>query len=223
MPKIFAKARDPFSSYSHFIGAGLSLLGLIVMGVSLAVSGATVRLSVSTLLFCISLIALYCASGAYHFSKAPDRVIRLLRKLDHAMIYVLIAGTYTPILLNLFPAPQNVLFTIGIWGIAALGILLKLCRIDIPRWFGTSLYLLMGWAILFDLPSLAALPAAGILLLAAGGIFYTVGGVIYALKKPNLSKFLGFHELFHLFVIAGSICHYFMVLLFIACGNGTIP
>ncbi len=217
MPRIFLKARDPISSYSHFIGAGLSILGLAVMILHLAVSGPVSSLTVvSTLLFCLSLIALYSASGFYHFSQAPARIIALLRKLDHAMIYVLIAGTYTPVLLNLLPRTKAVLFTSAIWAVALGGIVMKLCWINAPRWLGTSLYLLLGWAILIDLPAVGTLPAAGISLLLAGGLCYTFGGVIYMLKRPNFSKAFGFHELFHIFVILGSVCHYFMVLFFIA-------
>ena len=183
MPRIFLKARDPISSYSHFIGAGLSVLGLAVMILHLAVSG---------------------------------RIIALLRKLDHAMIYVLIAGTYTPVLLNLLPPTKAILFTSAIWAVALGGIVMKLCWINAPRWLGTSLYLLLGWAILIDLPAVGTLPAPGIALLLAGGLCYTFGGVIYMLKHPNFSKTFGFHELFHIFVILGSMFHYFMVLFFIA-------
>ncbi len=217
MPKIFQKARDPISSYSHFVGAGLSLCGLVAMGIRLFLQpGVEVKSAISSLLFCVSLIALYCTSGIYHFSMSPPRVILILRKLDHAMIYILIAGTYTPLLLNLLPYPSNVGFTTAIWCVAAAGILMKLCWMNAPRWLGTLLYLLMGWAILVDIRALAAFPVPGTILLAAGGIFYTIGGIIYMLKRPNPTPAFGFHELFHLFVIAGSICHYFMVFLFIA-------
>ena len=158
MPHIFLKARDPISSYSHFIGAGLSVLWLAVMILHLAVSGPVSLMTViSTLLFCLSLIALYSASGFYHFSRASARIIALLRKLDHAMIYVLIAGTYTPVLLNLLPPTKAILFTSAIWAVALGGIVMKLCWINAPRWLGTSLYLLLGWAILIDLPAVGTL------------------------------------------------------------------
>ncbi|MEM1483349.1 hemolysin III family protein [Oscillospiraceae bacterium PP1C4] len=216
MPHIFQKARDPISSYSHFIGAALSLLGLIVMSVRLvSEQNATVLTVVSSVLFCLSLIMLYCASSIYHFSVASPKVLVILRKLDHAMIYVLIAGTYTPLLLTLLPHPNNVIFTTVMWSVAAAGILMKLCWITAPRWLGTSLYILMGWAIVVDLPSLAAFSAGGIVLLVGGGIAYTIGGIVYMIKRPNFSTVFGFHELFHIFVIIGSICHYFMVLFYI--------
>lgn len=217
MPKIFEKARDPISSFSHFVGAGLSFFGLIAMCIHLVLQDSwEIKAAVSSILFCISLIALYSTSGIYHFTMSSDKIRLILRKLDHAMIYVLIAGSYAPLLLKLLPYPKNVWFTSAMWGIAAAGIIMKLFWINAPRWLGTSLYILMGWAILVDLKALAAFPIAGILLLVAGGVFYTIGGVIYMIKRPNPTPAFGFHELFHLFVIGGSVCHYFMVFLFIA-------
>lgn len=217
MPRLFQKARDPVSSYTHFLGAALSALGLVVMAVHLFLSpGESMTVVVSCMLFCLSLIALYCASGFYHYSNAPAQVIVVLRKLDHAMIYVLIAGSYTPLLLNLLPRPGNVIFTVSIWGIALAGIVMKLCWITAPRWLGTSLYILMGWAIVVDIPALASVPPMGIFLLVAGGLSYTIGGVIYALKRPNLSFGFGFHELFHVFVLVGSLLHYVMIFFYIA-------
>lgn len=217
MPRIFLKARDPISSYTHFIGAWLSAIGLIVMGVHLVVKpGVTAVTAVSCILFCLSLVALYCASSIYHFTNAAAKIQTALRKLDHAMIYVLIAGTYTPLLLTLLPRPNNLVFTAAIWAVAAAGILMKMFWLGAPRWLSTTLYILMGWAIAVDLPAVGALPRPGIVLLVAGGLAYTAGGVIYLVKRPNFSERFGFHELFHLFVIAGSVCHYLMVLLYIA-------
>ena len=131
------------------------------------------------------------------------------------MIYVLIAGTYTPLLLTLLPRPNNLVFTAAMWAVAAAGILMKMFWLGAPRWLSTTLYILMGWAIAVDLPAVGALPLPGIVLLVVGGLAYTVGGVIYMVKRPNLSERFGFHEIFHLFVIAGSVCHYLMVLLYI--------
>ncbi|MCR2024523.1 PAQR family membrane homeostasis protein TrhA [Anaerotruncus colihominis] len=217
MPRIFQRARDPISSYTHFIGAALSLVGLAAMVIELMLTSEQSPLNaVSCILFCLSLIALYSASGVYHFSRAAANVLVVLRKLDHAMIYVLIAGTYTPLLLTLLPAPHGAVFTAVIWAVALAGIVMKLCWINAPRWLGTTLYLLLGWAIAIDLPALAALPVPAVALLAAGGLLYTAGGLIYMVGRPNLSERFGFHELFHLFVIAGSVCHYFLVLLYIA-------
>lgn len=215
MPKTFLKAREPFSSYSHFIGAVAAGAGLLIMLLRGVADGVSLQTGLSVLLFCLSLIALYTASAVYHYSLRGEHVIRVLKKLDHSMIYVLIAGSYTPVVLRYMDAPDSYVFLAVIWGIALFGIGAKLLWIDAPRFLGTILYLLMGWAVVFRFDVVLAMPAPAIALLAAGGLAYTVGGVIYILKKPNLSAVVGFHELFHLFVLAGSLCHYLMVFLYV--------
>lgn len=215
MPRTFARAREPFSSYSHFIGAVGAGAGLLVMLIRAIQLGVSMQTGISVLLFCLSLIALYTASAVYHYSLSGEHVLRVLKKLDHSMIYVLIAGSYTPIVLRYMPSNEAYIFLAVIWGIALFGIGAKLLWIDAPRFLGTILYLLMGWAIVFRFDAVLSMPAPAIFLLALGGISYTIGGIIYILKKPNLSKTVGFHELFHLFVLGGSICHYVMVFLFV--------
>lgn len=216
MPRVFLRAREPFSSYSHFVGAVLSGIGLFAMLLRLmlddTVSG---QLAVAAVVFCLSLIALYSASTIYHFSGRGEAVLRRLKKLDHSMIYVLIAGSYTPIVLRYMPAPRSYLFLGAIWLIALSGIAIKLLWIDAPRLLGTVLYLALGWAIALDFGVVLSMPAPAIFLLAAGGLSYTVGGIVYITKKPNIGAVLGFHELFHLFVIAGSLCHYLMVFWYV--------
>lgn len=215
MPLAFRKAREPFSSYSHFLGAVLSGVGLAAMLIRMALVGAGALTLLSATLFCLSLIALYAASSCYHFSGRGEAVLRMLKKLDHSMIYVLIAGSYTPILLRFMPAPRSYLFTAAVWLIALAGIAIKLLWIDAPRLLGTALYLLLGWAIVVDFGVVLSMPGPAIALLAAGGLSYTIGGVIYIAKRPNLSAVLGFHELFHLFVLAGSLFHYVLVFLYV--------
>ena len=151
MPRAFLKARDPFSCYSHFVGAVLSVSGLLILLLRLLfdpdISG---QLAGAAVVFCLSLIALYSASSVYHFSLRGEAVLRRLKKLDHSMIYVLIAGSYTPIILKFMPAPRSFLFLGVIWLIALTGIAVKLLWIDAPRLIGTALYLALGWAIAFD-------------------------------------------------------------------------
>ena len=134
MPRVFQKAREPFSSYSHFVGAVLSGLGLLIVLVRLlfgsAVSGS---LAAAAVIFCLSLIALYSASSVYHFSEKGEAVVRRLKKLDHSMIYVLIAGSYTPILLRYMPSPRCYVFLGAVWLVALAGIAVKLLWIDAPR------------------------------------------------------------------------------------------
>ena len=216
MPRAFLRAREPFSSYSHFVGAVLSGVGLFAMLLRLllddAVSG---QMAAAAVVFCLSLIALYSASSIYHFSGRGEAVLRRLKKLDHSMIYVLIAGSYTPVVLRFMPAPRSYVFLGAIWLVALTGIAVKLLWIDAPRLIGTALYLALGWAVAFDFGVVLSMPAPAIALLAAGGLAYTAGGIIYIAKRPNLSAVLGFHELFHLFVIAGSLCHYLMVFWYV--------
>ena len=216
MPRSFQKAREPFSSYSHFIGAVLSGFGLLVMLLRAAIVDGVTGLTVAaSLIFCLSLIALYSASSIYHFSLAGERVLRVLKKLDHSMIYVLIAGSYTPIVLKYMAYPHSIAFVAGIWAIALFGIAVKLLWIDAPRLLGTILYLVLGWAIVIDFDVVLTMPLPAILLLGAGGLAYTVGGLIYIAQKPNFGPVIGFHELFHLFVLAGSVCHYLLVLFYV--------
>ncbi len=209
-------ARDPISSLSHFIGAILSTVGTILLVTkSLLADTFSVRTMSSALVFGLSLIALYSASAAYHFVVADTQHLVPLRKLDHAMIYVLIAGTYTPILLNFFPHPEGVILTAAIWVIAVTGIILKLCWLNAPRWLYTSFYILMGWFILIDVRPLATLGYGALTCLISGGVFYTTGGILYILKKPNISDRFGFHELFHIFILLGSFMHYLLIFLYI--------
>lgn len=216
MPRAFRNAREPFSSYSHFIGAVLSGAGLFILLIRLLFDqSVTGPLAAAAVLFCLSLITLYAASSVYHYSGRGEIVLRRLKKLDHSMIYVLIAGSYTPIVLRFMPAPRSYAFLGVIWLIALTGIAIKLLWIDAPRLIGTALYLALGWAIAFDFGVVLSMPAPAIALLAAGGLAYTLGGIIYITKKPDLGHIIGFHELFHLFVIAGSLCHYVMVFLYV--------
>ena len=215
MSRYFARGREPLSSYTHFWGAVFSALGILALlgrGLAEGVAGPVLA---GALLFGASLLALYSASSIYHYALCAGRRLLRLRKLDHAMIYVLIAGSYTPICVRFMAAEKLGPFLACIWGAAAAGILLKLLWLDAPRWVCTGLYLALGWAIVVDLPAFAAMPAACLGLVAAGGVCYSLGAVIYWLKKPDLGPRWGFHELFHLFILAGSACHFAAVFFFV--------
>ncbi len=216
VPEFFQKAREPWSSYTHFWGAVLFGVG----GIGLLVKAGIDRISdldlAGVAVFVLSLWLLYNASWVYHYvDLKPDAVLRW-RKVDHSMIYVLIAGTYTPMCFHFYPEPKGVLFALVMWLIAILGIVTKIFWFQAPRWLSTAFYLVMGWAVLFNLgPVIQAGPLVFTLLLL-GGLAYTAGGVIYGLKKPDLSKYIGFHEFFHLFVILGSLFHFLLVWICIA-------
>ena len=207
----FDLARDPVSFETHFWGAVAALFGTAaLLTKALLMSGGDVYKVIGAGVFGLSLAALYSASSIYHFISWDAQ--KWLRKLDHSMIYVLIAGTYTPVFMNYADRGHAAFFTAYIWGFAAIGIAAKLIHFNIPRWLTSSIYLFMGWSVLFDIPGFLALPLGAIIFIALGGIIYTIGAVIYALKKPNISKRFGFHEIFHLFVLAGSLCHFIAVL-----------
>ena len=217
MPRYWLKARDPISSYTHMLGAVFfGIATFFLVGKTLMLPHWSTKILVGVILFGCSLVALYFASSYYHFFTGSGKKLLVLRKLDHAMIYVLIAGTYTPILLKYLPTLDGWMFTVAIWSCALIGIVIKLCWFSAPRWLQTVLYIAMGWAILFDMSIFQSMSGIAIGLLAAGGLSYTIGGIIYILKKPNFSPMFGFHELFHIFVLLGSFFHFLMIYFYVA-------
>lgn len=213
--KQFMNARDPLSSYTHFIGACLATLAtLLLVGKCLYLEGTSSITIASVIIFGLSMIALYSTSSIYHFVKVPSNILVRIRKLDHSMIYVLIAGTYTPIVIGFMELKRAAVFMSAIWIVALVGILIKVCWLNAPRWLYTSLYLLMGWAIVFDLDFLKQIPLGAILLIGMGGIMYSIGAGFYIAKKPNFSSIFGFHEIFHIFVILGTVFQYSAIYLY---------
>lgn len=212
MKKIF---REPASGFSHLIGALLSVAALAVL-LYVAIRNQDVWEIVSFSVFGASMILLYTASTVYHLVNSSEKVIRILQKLDHSMIFVLIAGTYTPVCLTLLRGATGYTLLSVIWSCALVGIVMKMFFFNIPRWLYTGIYIMMGWIAVFAVvPLYRAAGLQAILWLLAGGILYTVGGIIYAIKRPNIiPDWLGFHEIFHIFVILGSVSHFVMILKF---------
>ncbi len=207
--------RNPFSGLSHLVAAVASFAGLLILIIpNLNNNDSLVSLSV----YGISLVLLFSFSAAYHLAIAEPETILVLRKLDHSAIFILIAGTYTPLCLNLFSGFWKYGLLIIIWSIAVIGIILKIFFIHAPRWVSASIYLLMGWlAILGINEILSILPAGALLLLGLGGIFFTVGAVIYSFKLMNfIPDVFGFHEVWHLFVILGCLSHYILILKYVS-------
>ena len=191
--------KDPGSAITHFIGmilAALASTPLLVLAAHHNGGHAVPALAV----FALSMILLYGASTVYHTLNISENINRILRKVDHMMIFILIAGSYTPVCV--IPLRDSVGYPLLalVWGTAVTGILIKALWITCPKWF-------------------SSLPAAAFFWLDAGGVIYTIGGVIYALKLPFFNarhRYFGSHEIFHLFVMAGSLCH-FVVMFYIAC------
>jgi hemolysin III len=161
------------------------------------------------LVYGLSMVELFAVSAIYHIGTWKPEARRKLRAMDHASIFVLIAGTYTPFCFNVLEGWLRVITLIAIWLLAASGVGLSAFTTRLPRWVGTCIYIVMGWASILALPSLlAALPTEAVMLLFLGGVAYTLGGIIYALKKPDpFPKVFGFHEIFHLLVILGAALH----------------
>lgn len=214
--KKFMNARDPLSSYTHFIGACLAVLATIIMvSKGLKINDLQISVLLGIVVFGFSMIALYSTSSTYHFLNASPQVILRTRKLDHSMIYVLIAGTYTPLIIKFMAYERAAIFLSVLWGITAIGIIIKVCWLNAPRWLYTSLYLIMGWAIVFDWNFLRSIPGGCMVNLVLGGLMYSIGAGFYIAKKPNLGKNFGFHEMFHIFVILGTLFHFFAVYFYV--------
>jgi hemolysin III len=216
MEQFLQKFRNPISGLIHFAGVLLSIVALILLE-TYAIMQGTLWHIVAFAIFGTSLILLYGASSMYHLLPLPPRGISILRRIDHAMIFVLIAGTYTPICLIPLRGVWGWSLLGVTWGIAIVGIFLALFWINAPRWLSTLIYLMMGWLIILALyPLVHTIELGGIVWLVLGGLWYSVGAVIYALKRPNpVLGFFGFHEIWHLFVMAGSFCHFWVMLHYI--------
>ncbi|GAA0750117.1 MULTISPECIES: hemolysin III family protein [Clostridium] len=209
--------REPINSLTHWIGAILSLFALIAMLTKGLLNNASTVSIVSIVIFGISLISLYSVSATYHGVITSEKIIFRLRKLDHSMIFILIAGSYAPFCLIALGGSKGTVFFTTIASIAVAGILFRMLWFNCPRWLQTSLYIGLGWAAVFMIKPLSqVLNPASLYLLVLGGILYTVGGVIYALK-PKMLKFgkFGFHEIFHIFIILGSLSHFISVFSYI--------
>lgn len=211
--------REPGSALTHFIGMMMAVFAAMPLLVKAAVSGGSITLTAMTI-FMFSMILLYGASATYHSVNLTGTRLKLFRKIDHMMIFVLIAGSYTPVCLIVLGGTSGYTLLALVWGIAIVGMLIKAFWITCPKWFSSMIYIAMGWVCVLVFGQLLdTLPTAAFLWLLAGGIIYTVGGVIYALKLPIFNahhKYFGSHEIFHLFVMGGSICHFIFMYVYVA-------
>lgn len=214
--KLFNKAQDPMSSFTHALGACLGVVYLFILQYLALSHQRDTTTHITLLIFSLSIIALYSASAYYHYIPNNHPRKQLFRKLDHSLIYVLIAGSYTPIAMQFLAPGKNIVFTLSIWAIALLGIISKVIWLHAPRFLYTLLYLLMGWAVVLDWKGFSSMPTDSLRLLALGGLCYTIGAIIYIIKKPNISEKWGFHELFHLFILMGTFTHFIVVASYIA-------
>jgi hemolysin III len=208
--------REPGSAITHFIG----WLFAVIAAAPLIIKADSGLTTAAVAIFAASMILLYGASTIYHSVNVTGKVLQYFRKADHMMIFVLIAGSYTPVCLVTLGKGIGYKLLVLVWAVAIIGMLIKAFWITCPKWFSSIIYIAMGWLCLIagsDLWNSLTPTAWGWLL--AGGIIYTIGGVIYALKLPvfnSLHKNFGSHEIFHLFVMAGSFCHFIFMYYYIA-------
>ena len=207
--------KDPGSSITHFIGFICAILATPCLLIYASARHIGLAGLVSLSVFMISMVLLYGASTAYHTFIVQSHTEKILKRIDHMMIFVLIAGSYTPVCAMVLPQPIGTILLAVIWGLAFAGMVLKLFWVTCPKWFSSIIYIAMGWACVFVMPQLyVSLSWQAFLLLALGGIIYTIGGVIYAMKlkvfNERFPKF-GSHEVFHVCVMLGSLCHYFAI------------
>lgn len=206
------RVKDPGSAATHFIGFVAAILMTPVLLVHASSHGADVLTMLGLSVFMISMILLYGASTTYHSLDISEKANLRLKKMDHMMIAVLIAGSYTPVCLTAIRGVTGTRILLLVWGLALAVIIFKAFWVTCPKWISSVLYIGMGWVCLLAMPQLlASLSTGAFIWLLMGGIFYTVGGVIYAMKFPvfhNRFQYFGCHELFHVFVMAGSLCHF---------------
>ncbi|MGF9963863.1 PAQR family membrane homeostasis protein TrhA [Bacillus rhizoplanae] len=209
--------REPVNAFTHFGGAILSFVALLAMLVKVSINMPSVTTISAVILFGVGMMILYAASTVYHMVVANDRVIYFFRKLDHSMIFILIAGTYAPFCLITLQDDKGLLLFILVYATAVCGIIFKMFWFSCPRWLSTSIYLLMGWLIIFFFAPLSEnLSTNGLVLLILGGVFYTIGGFIYGTKPKWLEfKYMGHHEIFHIFVLLGSLAHFLCVYFYV--------
>jgi hemolysin III len=207
--------REPVNGLTHFFTALVAVVGLVAL---LFMSRANLGKQISLGIYGVSLILLFSASATYHMVKAKPKVLEILRKMDHSAIYFLIAGSYTPICYNMFTGFWKWGLLIIIWSFAVIGVTIKIFVIKAPRWTSAGVYLVMGWMVIFALNQmLTLLPIGALTWLAAGGLIYSLGAVVYITKIFDFvpGKF-GFHEVWHIFVILGALAHFIAIIAYIA-------
>lgn len=204
--------REPINSITHLIGMILAMIALPFV----FTKSDTLMQLIAVTIFIMGLIGLYGTSSIYHaLKKAPD-TLKKWRKADHIMIYILIAATYTPICLIGLKGITGIILLSAIWFLTILGIIFKVLWINMPRKIYTSFYVILGWAAVFAIyPLYKAVGGIAVLFLAAGGVSYTVGAIVYAKKSKVKIGHFGFHEIFHLFILVGSLCHFLMIYFYI--------
>ncbi|MBD5095799.1 MAG: hemolysin III family protein [Lachnospiraceae bacterium] len=210
------KLKDPGSAITHFIGMMMAVFATVPLIIRAFSEGTDVTLS--CLVFMVSMILLYGASTMYHSFDMGERKNKILKKFDHAMIFVLIAGSYTPVCLLVIGGKTGIILLSLVWMVGILGIIFKLCWVTCPKWLSSVMYIAMGWmCVMAFTPIMNNMATSEFVWLLTGGIIYTIGGIIYAIRTPRVKaynerhRYFGTHEIFHVCVMIGSLCHFVMV------------
>ena len=211
--------REPGSAFTHLIAMVLAILASTPLLLKAFVNSGTATFN-AMCIFILSMILLYGASTMYHAVNLSGKQLKIFKKIDHMMIFVLIAGSYTPVCLIVLGGKLGYTLLTVVWSIAVVGMLIKAFWVTCTKWFSSIIYIAMGWVCVFVFGQLwNSLPKAAFLWLLAGGVIYTIGGVIYALKLPIFNSkhtHFGSHEIFHLFCMGGSICHFIFMYCYVA-------
>ena len=210
--------REPINGLTHMIGAVLSLFALVAMISKVCIMGGSKIVLGSVIFFGVSMILLYSASATYHSIIANEKVIKIFKRLDHSMIFVLIAGSYAPFCLVALHGKVGMKLFSAVTICAVVGIIFKLCWVTCPKWLSSVMYIGIGWFAIFAIyPMSQVLQLPALILLVLGGIMYTIGGIIYAMKTKEIriGKF-GNHEIFHIFIMLGTLCHFICVFKYIS-------
>ncbi|HEX7356216.1 MAG TPA: hemolysin III family protein [Ignavibacteriaceae bacterium] len=205
------------NGFTHFIGVIFSIVATLVLIIKSSDSQTLIGV-LSLTVFSVSMILLFTASTLYHWLKLSEEGTKRLRKADHIMIFIYIAATYTPICIIVLRGNTGVILLFAVWLVAIMGVIIKLFWMNAPRWLSTFIYVLMGWlAVIVIYPLFNSLQLNALLWLFAGGFFYTTGAIIYAIKKPDpYPGLFGFHEIFHVFVLLGTISHFWLMYNYIS-------
>lgn len=216
MSNAIKKLKDPGSAITHFIGMLMAVFATAPLIIRAFSEGTNVTLS--CLVFMVSMILLYGASTMYHSFDMGERKNKILKKFDHAMIFVLIAGSYTPVCLLVIGGKTGIILLWLVWMVGILGIIFKLCWVTCPKWLSSVMYIAMGWmCVMAFTPIMNNMATSEFVWLLTGGIIYTIGGIIYAVRTPGVKaynerhRYFGTHEIFHVCVMIGSLCHFVMV------------
>ncbi|MBQ2803975.1 MAG: hemolysin III family protein [Lachnospiraceae bacterium] len=210
--------REPGSALTHFIAMMMAIFAAIPLLIKASAS-TNDHAFVAMCIFIGTMILLYAASTTYHSVDVSGERLYFFKRLDHMMIFVMVAGSYTPVCLMVLDKQLGTTLLTAVWIVAIVGMLIKALWINCPKWFSSVIYIAMGWMCVCVFgPLVSSLTKAAFLWLLGGGIFYTVGGVIYSLKLSVFHekfKYFGTHELFHVFIMFGSVCHFVFMYLYV--------